>query len=71
MGGLPDKWEWWGDEGGKMLRVELVANRGVVFTILGGEHEASVTLANFRTPQLRDWLAARTQSPAEAEGEKP
>ena len=65
MAGWPDKWEWWGDEGGKMLRVELVGNRAVRFTVMGGEQEESVTLANFRTPQLRDWLSARTPHPPE------
>lgn len=51
-------WGWWGDEGGRRLDVERLENGRVVFTASSGQQEerVSVTLANFRVPQLRDWL---------------
>ena len=60
---LPNEgWQWWGDEGGWLLKVRRQGN-GVVFetctsdgTAAGTVVVASVTLANFRIDQLHAWL---------------
>jgi hypothetical protein len=59
-----ETWQWWGDEGGQLLRVRRVPT-GVRFetcqsdgTAAGTVVVASVTLANFRIDQLMRWLPA-------------
>lgn len=61
-------WQWWGDEGGMLLRVRRVPN-GVVFetcesdgTAAGTQVLSSLTLANFRCDQLVRWLPAPVPS---------
>lgn len=56
------QWQWWGDEGGMLLRVRR-DGRGVVFetcssdgTAAGTVVVSSVTLASFRCEQLQRWL---------------
>lgn len=57
MTNLPaDGWAWWGDEGGRQLEVRRTDNGAVIFSVTGLMHEASVTIAKFRTGQLAEWL---------------
>lgn len=52
-----EAWGWWGDEGGHRLDVRRDDRGGVVFTVTSAHQPPiSVTLADFRIDQLREWL---------------
>ena len=66
---LPNDWQWWGNQGGRHLRVELEKNNAVAFTASDEQgHIVTVTLANFRVRQLREWLARSTEPEIRSEG---
>lgn len=52
-----EAWGWWGDEGGHRLDVKRLKDGRVEVTVTSASAPpVSVTLANFRVPQLKEWL---------------
>lgn len=53
-----EAWGWWGEEGGHRLEVKRGENGSMVFTVVGAtQPPASVTIANFRVAQIKEWMS--------------
>lgn len=58
-----ESWDWWGEEGGKKLRVSRTPQGKMYFEIIetsGSPNNTvvlgAVTIASFRVTQLREWM---------------